>query len=84
MSMPQLHLYVPDTTAQLLKKRAQESEMSLSQYLATVVAREVGDQEWPEGFFEDVLGSWEGELNRPPQGNYEERTVLSNGDSWGP
>ncbi len=77
--MPQLHLYVPHTTAQFLKSRAEERGISLSGYLAEVVGREVGEQEWPEGFFEDVLGSWEGELKRPPQGPYETRESLSEG-----
>ena len=77
--MPQLHLYVPDTTAELLRKRAEQRGLSLSKYLAEVVRREV-DGGWPEGFFEDVLGAWEGELSRPPQGSYEEREDLSGGE----
>ncbi len=34
-------------------------------------------EQWPEGFFENVLGAWEGELQRPAQGVYEERKDLS-------
>ena len=75
--MPQLHLYVPDTTAELLKRRAEERGLTLSKYLAEVVGKEVDDEEWPEGFFEDVLGSWEGELRRSLQSLYEEREDLS-------
>jgi hypothetical protein len=75
--MPQLHLYVPDATARLLKRRAEERGMTLSGYLAEVVGREVDDKKWPEGFFEDVLGAWEGDLRRPQQGLYEEREGLS-------
>lgn len=75
--MPQLHLYVPDTTAELLKRRAEERGLTLSKYLAEVVRKEADAEEWPEGFFEDVLGAWEGELQRPPQGLYEEREDLS-------
>ena len=75
--MPQLHLYVPDTTAELLKRRAEERGLTLSKYLAELVRQEVDDEEWPEGFFEDVLGAWEGELRRSPQGLYEEREDLS-------
>lgn len=77
--MPQLHLYVPDTTAELLKRRAEERGLSMSKYLAEVVGREVNDEEWPEGFFEDVLGAWEGEIERSPQGMYEEREDLPDG-----
>ncbi len=75
--MPQLHLYVPDTTAELLRSRADQRGISLSGYLAEVVGREVGDEGWPEGFFEEVLGGWEGELERPPQGAYEKREGIS-------
>lgn len=74
--MPQLHLYVPDETAELLKSRARERGMSVSGYLAEVVGREVGGEDWPEGFFEEVLGGWEGELERSAQGEYEEREAL--------
>ena len=74
--MLQLHLYVPDATADLLKRKAERRGLSLSRYLAEVVGREVDGDAWPEGFFEDVLGSWEGELWRPLQGSYEEREDL--------
>lgn len=77
--MPQLHLYVPEKTAELLKRHAEQRGLTLSKYLAEVVGKEVGNEEWPEGYFEDVLGAWEGELNRPPQGLYEEREDLSDG-----
>ena len=77
--MPQLHLYVPDTTAEFLKRKAEERGLRLSRYLAEVVGREVDDEEWPEGFFEDVLGAWEGAFERAPQGFYEEREDLSEG-----
>lgn len=75
--MPQLHLYVPDETAERLRSRAEKRGMSLSGYLAEVVGREVDGERWPEGFFEEVLGGWEGEFERPPQGPYEEREGLS-------
>lgn len=29
--------------------------------------------EWQPGFFTDVIGSWEGELTRPNQGEFEIR-----------
>lgn len=75
--MPQLHLYVPDMTAELLRRRAEERGMSLSKYLAEIAGKEIADEGWPEGFFEDVLGAWEGELRRPPQGLYEKREDLA-------
>jgi hypothetical protein len=71
--VPQLHLYVPEETAEVLRRRARERGSSLSAYLAEIVGREVDEERWPEGFFEEVLGCWEGELERPPQGAYEDR-----------
>jgi hypothetical protein len=31
----------------------------------------VVDAEWPEGFFEEVVGGWQGPLERPDQGRFE-------------
>ncbi len=59
--MPQLHLYVPNDVAARLRERARANNMSLSKYLAEVVARETGTG-WPEGFFDDVVGSWVGDF----------------------
>lgn len=78
--MPQLHLYVPEEMAEVLRSRAEERGMSLSGYLAEVVGREVGGGGWPEGFFEEVIGGWEGDLERPAQGEYEERERLLGSD----
>lgn len=74
--VPQLHLYVPEKTAEALRRRARERGKSLSGYLAEIVVREVDEERWPEGFFDEVLGSWEGEIERPAQGNYETREGL--------
>ncbi|MGB3681358.1 MAG: hypothetical protein WA990_02620 [Rubrobacteraceae bacterium] len=51
--------------------------MTLSKYLAEVVKKEADAEEWPEDFFENVLGAWEGGIKRPPQGVYEEREDIS-------
>lgn len=34
---------------------------------------EMDEKGWPKGFFDEVLGKWEGELERGPQGEHEER-----------
>lgn len=75
--MPQLHLYVSDELAARIRDRAARERTSVSRYLADVVKREV-EGGWPEGFFEEVAGGWEGEpLVRPPQGESEPREPLS-------
>lgn len=74
--MPQLHLYVPEETAERLRKQARSRGLSLSKYLAEIVGRETS-AEWPEGFFDEVLGGWLGEpLLRPSQLELEERSGL--------
>ena len=74
--MPQLHFSVSEDVAEKVKSRARHSNMTVSGYLAGIVAREVGDG-WPPGFFDEVVGSWQGSpLKRPPQGEYEAREQL--------
>ena len=74
--MPQMHFYVPDSIAKILRDRARALGLSVSRYLAGIVRRDLG-RGWPEGWFDDVVGCWEGKpLRRPPQGAYEDREVL--------
>jgi hypothetical protein len=74
--MPQLHLYVPDKVAGLVRERARERGMTVSGYLADLVAREVAS-DWPDGYFDAVVGGWEGQpLRRAPQGRFEKRERL--------
>ncbi len=69
----QLHLYLSDDLANSVRRRAQAEGVSVSKYLADLVQREVGTG-WPEGFFEKVVGGWQGPpLERPDQGQLEER-----------
>ena len=75
--MPQLHFYVPSDIAERIRRQAQSADMSVSSYLANLVKSEVAS-EWPEGFFEGVVGTWTGEtLHRPPQGEFEIRDTLN-------
>lgn len=74
--MPQLHLYVSDEVAAKLREQASARNMSLSRYLAEIVQRET-QLGWPEGYFEEVVGSWAGEpLERPEPLEIEERDSL--------
>lgn len=74
--MPQLHLYVSDEVAEAAKARAEGAGKSLSSYLADLVRSEIGT-EWPDSFFEEVVGGWGGDpLDRPKQGRSERRDRL--------
>jgi hypothetical protein len=74
--MPQLHLYIPDELAERIQRQAQSANLSVSRYLAELVQREVVT-DWPEGYFEEVVGGWQGgALERPPQGMLEQRELL--------
>ena len=77
--MPQLHLYVSNDLAKKIKQEAQAADMSVSRYLAHLVENEVST-DWPERFFEEVVGGWIGDpLQRPPQAEYEHRESLEPG-----
>ncbi len=70
--MAQLHCYVPDEVAKLFQQKAKHVHLSVSKYLATLVKNEICTT-WPDNYF-DLFGSWEGApLERPEQGEYEQR-----------
>jgi len=74
--MPQLHCYVPDDIAEIIKERARARGLSVSQYLALLATADA-EAGWPPGYFENVIGKWHGEpLVRPAQGEYETRDPL--------
>ena len=74
--MPQIHFYVPEHLASKIRDRANAAGLSVSRYVASVVKTELS-AEWPNGFFEGVPGSWQGEpLERPPQGDADIRDKL--------
>ncbi|CAN5331979.1 hypothetical protein BH24PSE2_BH24PSE2_20780 [soil metagenome] len=73
--MSQLHFYVPDEEEKLLRDRARQAGLPLSRYLAALVRQKAArPDQWPENYFEQVFGQWEGEpLRRAAQGDYEQR-----------
>ncbi|MEQ1592858.1 MAG: hypothetical protein ABL892_10775 [Thiobacillaceae bacterium] len=75
--MAQLHCYVPEALAQQAQRRAAQSGLSLSRYLAELVKRDASvSAGWPEGYF-DLFGAWEGApLERPAQLPLEDRLGL--------
>ncbi len=74
--MAQLHVYVPDDISEKAHGLAEKEGLTVSGFLARILVRELG-QGWPDGYFEDVVGSWRGEtLVRGPQGELEERLAL--------
>ena len=74
--MPQLHLYVSEDLAEKIREQAEANGSSVSGYLAKLVRREV-PQGWPEGFFERVVGGWQGPgPERPVDGGFAERDSL--------
>lgn len=75
--MPQLHFYVPEPVAKKIKERAATYGVSTSKYLAELVQKDLEISDWPEGFFDEVVGSWQGEpLQRPTQGEFDNRDAL--------
>jgi hypothetical protein len=77
LKMPQIHFYIPEKTAQMLRSRAGAAGLPISRYVAGVIQRELGG-DWPEGFFERIVGGWQGKpLRRPPRGRFEKRDRLN-------
>lgn len=74
--MAQLHCYVPDQVAERLHQKAEKAGLSISRYLGELIKKDL-TAAWPEGYFQEVIGGWQGEpLERPPQGSYEIRPEL--------
>jgi hypothetical protein len=57
--MPQLHLYVSDTTADVLRADALEANLSLSRYMAKILTERT-HAEWPKGYLTEAFGSCPG------------------------
>lgn len=74
--MAQIHCYIPDELASRLGKKAEKEHLSVSKYLAGLVKKDISSG-WPAGYFDQVFGGWEGEpLQRPEQGDHEQRDGL--------
>jgi len=74
--MAQLHFYVPDTIAEKIKLKADESQLSVSKYMAQLAKREV-EEEWPKDYFK-FFGQWQGDtLKRPVDLPFENREQLN-------
>lgn len=74
--MPQLHFHVPEGVASVVRQRARARKMTVSGYLAALVQRDVAS-DWPDRYFDDVVGGWQGKpLRRPSQGRFEPRDRL--------
>ncbi|MFB6263907.1 MAG: hypothetical protein ABEL76_09840 [Bradymonadaceae bacterium] len=74
--MATLELDVPDDIAEELERRASEADLSVAAYIAAILDVD-GSDDWPEDFFDQVAGGWEGaSLERPEQGEFEERDDL--------
>ncbi|MDZ7704903.1 MAG: hypothetical protein U5L04_10510 [Trueperaceae bacterium] len=78
--MVQLQVDLPDETAEIVRQHADAKGMSVSAYLADVICQAVQNQSvqkrWPEGYFEEVVGSWEGDFLESDELLFEERDVL--------
>jgi hypothetical protein len=69
---------VPKEIAEELRRRAEAENTSVSALLGALVKREVGARDdWPEDYFQRVVGGWQGEpLERLPQPPAEDRETL--------
>jgi hypothetical protein len=76
--MAQLHCYGPEEVAQQTQRRASQSGLSLSRYLAELVKCDAAGTSaaWPNGYT-DLFGKVKGApLDRPPQLSLEQRLKI--------
>lgn len=57
--MAQMHFYVPDDFAKLIRRRARQANMPVSRYLVQLIRNELGSG-WPDDYFDEVYGGWQG------------------------
>lgn len=76
--MTQLVIELPDEKAKQLAARAKAQGVPLEEYVSSLLSDGFWvNPHWPEGYFERVVGSWQGEpLEREPQGEAEEQEPL--------
>jgi hypothetical protein len=83
--MTQLKIDLPDQVFKALqteaKQRGEPLDTLIVHYLSLIkimlMDKPAASKHWPDSFFEDTAGSWEGEpLEREPQDEYEERLEL--------
>lgn len=64
--MAQLHFYVPDDVETQIRIRAKKANLTLSEYLAELVKREIEAQnQWPIGYFA-LFDAWQGDPQNKP------------------
>lgn len=71
-----MHCYLPDDAERTVRLQAERTQLPLSRFLAELVKREVTQHtQWPEGYFDQVFGRWEGEpLTRESERAFEQRS----------
>lgn len=55
--MPQLSLYLDDASMKLLRQKAELSHLSMSKYVADLIAQSDNRASWPVGYWDEVYGS---------------------------
>jgi len=72
--MPQVQTYLKETTYRILERKAKARGIKLSELLREMIESQIKPQR--SAAFMALAGSWEGDLERPPQGQLEQREGL--------
>jgi len=72
--MPQVQTYLKEATYKILQQRAKARGIKVSELLREMIESQIAPQR--SAAFLALAGSWEGDLERPPQGQLEEREGL--------
>ena len=63
--MAHLNLYLPDDVANRLKHEATSANLPLSRYVVNLLTGAGGRAAWPEGYFKNVCGFLNEEMEEP-------------------
>jgi hypothetical protein len=65
--MAWLHVQISEQMEPDLQQAAEDAGLPLSLYLAELLERQVAKPDgWPDGYFEELFGGWQGELLQRP------------------
>ena len=74
--MTQINIDLPAEVVNDIRQRAEGKGITIARYVTDHIHREASHT-WPEGFFKEVAGCWQGSsLIRPPQGEVEPRKAM--------
>ena len=66
--MPQLSLYLDETTMEILRRESNSEQISMSRYAANLIQKHTAVSAWPKGYWDNVYGCLnDGDFEEPEE-----------------